>query len=506
MARTATPLTHARIRATQPAERPLKLADGGGMYLLVRPDGSRYWRLDYRFDGKRKTLALGVYPEVRLAEARRQRDAARALLAAGQDPAEVRRAGLLRDAADDPAAVLAALRESEERFRLLLDSSPAGIFGVDTEGICTFVNRACLDMLGYTREEMLGHVVHDLIHHTYPDGRPYPRSECRVRLASAAGEAVHVDNEVHWRKDGTGVPVEYRSQPLYRNGERVGAVVTFVDVSARKCIEAALRASEERYRLISSVSSDLLYSCLRAESGHFAIDWASSSVDRIFGHSLDDIRARGCWRCFVHPDDLPVFDRNITELVPGQRSECELRVLGPDGDVHYIRAYTLVVEEAASGRHRLYGACQDITERRRTQEALRESEARFRAMAEQSSDWIWSVDMNGRHVYSNARARSRRWATRSTSFCRPLRKDWYIRTICRSITPHWRRPLPAGAAGPTSRCAGGIATAATAFSNRTPRPCWTRRGNWSDSRAWIATSPNASRPRRASSTWRITTR
>ena len=59
MARITTPLTDSRIRQTKPAAKPVKLADGGGMYLLVRPDGSRYWRLGYRFEGKRKTLALG---------------------------------------------------------------------------------------------------------------------------------------------------------------------------------------------------------------------------------------------------------------------------------------------------------------------------------------------------------------------------------------------------------------------------------------------------------------
>ena len=92
MARSAVPLTESRIRQIRAPDKPTKLADGGGMYLLLRPDGSRYWRLDYRFDGKRKTLALGVYPEISLGEARRRRRAAKALLAAGQDPGAVRKA------------------------------------------------------------------------------------------------------------------------------------------------------------------------------------------------------------------------------------------------------------------------------------------------------------------------------------------------------------------------------------------------------------------------------
>src|SRR5580704_6983414 len=85
-------LTDLRIRNAKPAARPYKLSDGGGMYLLIKPDGARYWRLDYRFLGKRRTLALGVYPTVTLSAARDQREAARASLAQQKDPSIIKRA------------------------------------------------------------------------------------------------------------------------------------------------------------------------------------------------------------------------------------------------------------------------------------------------------------------------------------------------------------------------------------------------------------------------------
>ena len=84
-------LTDAKIRAAKPDEKPYKLADSGNMFLLVHPNGSRYWRLRYRFLGKEKTLALGVYPEVSLSEAREKRDAARKQIAEGTDPCEQKR-------------------------------------------------------------------------------------------------------------------------------------------------------------------------------------------------------------------------------------------------------------------------------------------------------------------------------------------------------------------------------------------------------------------------------
>jgi diguanylate cyclase (GGDEF)-like protein/PAS domain S-box-containing protein len=163
---------------------------------------------------------------------------------------------------------------------------------------------------------------------------------------------------------------------------------------------AALRESEERFRLISSVATDLLYSCRQDGDEFFTIEWATASVDRIFGYSLDEILQQGCWRCFVHPDDLPEFDRNITHLAAGKRSECELRIVAKDGSEHYIRAYSIVTAIDGDGL-RLYGACQDVTERKQAIEALRESEERFRAMTEHSADWIWTINVEGRHLYSN---------------------------------------------------------------------------------------------------------
>ncbi|HEU4854079.1 MAG TPA: Arm DNA-binding domain-containing protein [Nitrosospira sp.] len=85
-------LTDAAVRKSKPEPKPFKMTDGGGLFLSVQPNGSKYWRLAYRFAGKQKLLALGVYPDVPLVLARERRDAARKLLATGVDPSENRRA------------------------------------------------------------------------------------------------------------------------------------------------------------------------------------------------------------------------------------------------------------------------------------------------------------------------------------------------------------------------------------------------------------------------------
>ncbi|EBQ9796990.1 integrase [Salmonella enterica subsp. enterica serovar Kottbus] len=85
-------LTARQISTAKPTEKPYKLSDGGGLYLLVNPNGSRYWRMKYRYAGKEKLLSIGVYPEVTLAEARDKRTEAKRMLAAGDDPSEVKQA------------------------------------------------------------------------------------------------------------------------------------------------------------------------------------------------------------------------------------------------------------------------------------------------------------------------------------------------------------------------------------------------------------------------------
>lgn len=85
-------LTELKVRNTKPSDKPVKMTDGNGMHLLISTSGSKYWRFQYRFAGKQKILALGVYPEVSLSEARRRRDEARQLVANHVDPSEKRKA------------------------------------------------------------------------------------------------------------------------------------------------------------------------------------------------------------------------------------------------------------------------------------------------------------------------------------------------------------------------------------------------------------------------------
>lgn len=142
----------------------------------------------------------------------------------------------LRNKAEQIAGKLTdELRESEERFRILLNSTAEGIYGLDMDGNCTFSNKACLQLLGITsHEELLGKNMHDLIHHSHSDGSSLDVHDCLIYKAFLEGNGTHVDNEVLWRPDGTSFPAEYWSVPIFINEKIEGCVVTFFNITERK--------------------------------------------------------------------------------------------------------------------------------------------------------------------------------------------------------------------------------------------------------------------------------
>lgn len=145
------------------------------------------------------------------------------------------------------------------RLQLIMDSTYAALYGIDTTGACTFANKTCLTLLGYeVLEDLIGRNMHELIHHTRPDGRHAPHGECKIFKAFREGAKVTVSDEVFWRKDGSFFPVEYSSYPILSDGAIVGAVISFIDISERKQAEDALKASEEKFSIAFRVCPAML--------------------------------------------------------------------------------------------------------------------------------------------------------------------------------------------------------------------------------------------------------
>lgn len=124
-----------------------------------------------------------------------------------------------------------------ERIELIRNATGEGVYGLDSDGIINFVNSAAARMLGWKEYELLGKPMHELVHHSYLDGTPYPKDECPIHLTCKYGQMHQIEEETFWRKDGANLWVRYTSSPITRDTQRLGAVVVFEDISERKRME-----------------------------------------------------------------------------------------------------------------------------------------------------------------------------------------------------------------------------------------------------------------------------
>jgi PAS domain S-box-containing protein len=142
----------------------------------------------------------------------------------------------------------AELQQTEAKASHILASSADGLYGIDREGLITFINAAACTLLGYRANAVIGKHAHTLFHHSHSDGSAYPAQECPSSESLRHGQTVRVDNEVYWHADGHAVPVMYSTHPMLRDGAIVGAVTSFVDMTAQRAAaqarEQALAAAE----------------------------------------------------------------------------------------------------------------------------------------------------------------------------------------------------------------------------------------------------------------------
>ncbi|WP_150123846.1 ATP-binding protein [Methyloversatilis sp. RAC08] len=190
----------------------------------------------------------------------------RAMVEVGRDISERKRSEIeleqhRRNLEDLVAQRTAELIDTEARAMHIVQSSAAGLFGVDTQGIITFVNPATCSMLGYPADRLIGTSGHALFHHSRPDGSPYPLGECPSHSALVSGSKLRVDDEVYWHADGHAIPVMYEVHPVVQRGDITGAVISFVDMSAQHAAaragERALAAAEQLARMRSEFIANM---------------------------------------------------------------------------------------------------------------------------------------------------------------------------------------------------------------------------------------------------------
>jgi PAS domain S-box-containing protein len=182
-----------------------------------------------------------------------------------------------------PAKPPAAFEALRQEHLLILKAAGEGIYGLDLEGRANFVNPAAAALTGHSVDELIGRTMHDVVHHSRPDGSRYPRNDCPIYAAFKDGLVRNVVDDVFWRKDGTCFPVEYTSTPIIAGGRLVGSVVVFRDVTLRKLTEDRLRealADVQRLKEQLQEENHYLRRQMREEPG-VGIVGKSSSVRKL---------------------------------------------------------------------------------------------------------------------------------------------------------------------------------------------------------------------------------
>jgi len=274
-----------------------------------------------------------------------------------------------------------ALRKAEERvrashdyLRLLLDCTEEGFYSVDRDGVTVMCNAAFLKMLGFQREEdAIGKKLHDVIHHSHPDGAHYPVVDCPIYRAARDGEAAHVQDEMFFRQDGSAFPVEYRARPVWQDGRLQGAVCTFVDLTDRRRTERALRDSEAHLRSLFDQSAGGI--CETDLQGR--IVRLNDRYCQIVGRTRDDLLGRRM-QDLTHPDDvaanLVLFEQAIAS---GEPFEIEKRYVRPDGSLVWVNNTVNLIHAAGGGSvPTMLAISVDISKRKRAEDALRDADRR----------------------------------------------------------------------------------------------------------------------------------
>ncbi|WP_162888576.1 MHYT domain-containing protein [Dechloromonas sp. HYN0024] len=177
------------------------------------------------------------------------------------------------------------LAQSQQRFRLILDSMAEGIYGTDDKGNCIFVNQACIEMLGYTNEEeLLGQELHYLIHHSHSDGSPYPVANCPAYPPLVSPEGRHIVDEVFWRKDGAAIPVEYWVRPVLDPSQEIRCVVAWYDISTQREVEEKLRKL--------SLAVEQSPNSIVITNTNMEIEYVNKAFTHVSGYSFDEVKGR----------------------------------------------------------------------------------------------------------------------------------------------------------------------------------------------------------------------
>jgi PAS domain S-box-containing protein len=310
-----------------------------------------------------------------------------------------------------------ALRESEERFRRLAEDSIDGILLVEADEV-QFVNAALVKMLGYEHEEeIVGHPFTDFVS---PEHRAMMLARAQARRE---GREVPSRYELRaLRKDGSEFDAEISVSTIAHQGKRARQGV-IRDITERKRADEAIRDSERRYRLLAENLTDVIWTA----DLKLNLTYISPSISRLLGYtaeeamtlSLEDFLTPGSVEFIKTVYAEEIAGTSVGQMDPYRSRTLELEVYRKDGSTIWIEANMAFLRDAAGRPAGLLGIARDITEHKRAEEALRQSEAKFRKLAESAAAAVF-IYRGTRPLFVNATMEELTGYTREEILAREL--------------------------------------------------------------------------------------
>jgi len=303
--------------------------------------------------------------------------------------------GIIRDVSERKR-MEEALRESEEKYRNLVENSKDSIVTIDLKGNVQFANTATEELTGYTREEGLGINVRKVTPLRY-----WPKSLAML-LKARKGEQIPYFESLIKRKDGRLIPVETGGQAIFKDGKVVGIQIITRDISERKEKEKALRESEARFEQVAENAEEWIWEV----DAHGMYTYSSPLVEKILGYKPEEIVGKKRFYDLFHPDD----QENLREAALKAFDQKQPfhgfinKNVHKNGKSVWLSTSGVPILDQQGKLVGYRGTDTNITEFKKAEEALRASEANYRELINGMNDTAWVIDFDGNFADVNAAA------------------------------------------------------------------------------------------------------
>ncbi len=287
---------------------------------------------------------------------------------------------------------LLKVEESEAEVTLLTNSIAHAIYGVDLEGRCTFANDACIEMLGYNNQsELLGKEMHGLMQHSYSDGSPCAKEECKILKSLHNAESVHVEHEMFGRKDGRFFPATYWAYPVTLEGEVKGGVITFIDITEQLKVKDELKHSQ---LLLSSIIEHIPVMVFLKDAKDLRFELFNKAGENLLNYERKNLIGKNDYdifpkeqaEAFTRSDRLVLESHKLLEIT-------EEKITVGDSTDRWLHTFKIGLYDENNQPTHLLGASLDITDRKRAEDHLRESEYKLAEAQRMAHLGHWEHDL-----------------------------------------------------------------------------------------------------------------